>query len=448
MENKQEDMITLEEGEKFTVTIDRVAAGGEGIARVQGITVFVSHTAPADIVEIEITQVAKKFARGRLLNILTSAPERVSPRCPLAGKCPGCQLQHINYQAQLAIKQTVVQDAFQRIGHLNDVPVLPVIGMENPWEYRNKGEFAAEIVAGKIQLGYRADGEGGFVELPDCPLHHPLTMEIVRATEIVANEFQLPLAQLITRVDADENKALAILVCREWDDALNAAAERLQQLLPSLTGVLWSRVRGKSLVRRTPAELLAGERSLVYTLAPWEYSVSAEAFFQVNLVQAKVLVETVLQMAGDLSAAIALDGYCGVGTFLLPIAARAARSIGIEENPAAFQDAQINLTRYAMHDVKMYQGKVETILRRAIRKGRHVDVMVLDPPRKGAGREVLAMVAELQVRKLVMVSCDPATLARDASDLDKFGYQITSVQPVDMFPQTWHIESVALAELK
>lgn len=448
MDKIQNDMMTIHPGDNYTVTIDRIAAGGEGVARVAGITVFVPYSAPADMAEIEITRVAKNYLRARILNIISPSPDRVLPQCPLAGQCPGCQLQHLNYQAQLDIKQTVVQDAFQRIGHLSDVSVQPVIGMDNPWHYRNKGEFTAEIIDGEIHLGYRADGEGGFILLPDCPLHRPFTMEIVRAVEKVANEYNLPLAQLISRVDADDNGALAILVCHEWDDNLPQAAAKLQQLLPSLSGVLWSRVRGKTVVRRTPAELLLGDKSLHYSLTPWEYTVSAEAFFQVNLTQAKVLVDCVQQLLGDISSAITLDGYCGVGTFLLPLAARSSRAIGIEENPAAFLDAQINLTRYAMHDVKMYQGRVETILRRALRKSRTVDAMVLDPPRKGVGYEVLSMAAELKVRRLLLVSCDPATLGRDAGDLDKLGYRITSVQPVDMFPQTWHVESVALAELK
>ena len=431
-------------GDRLTVTVETLAAGGDGIARPGGLTLFIPHTAPGDVAEVTVISVAKNFARARLLSLNIPGLDRVPTRCPVAAGCPGCPLQHLRYAAQLAVKQTFVRDGLERIGHLRDIEVYPTLGMDDPWQYRNKGEFIAERVHDVVRLGYH--GDEGFLPLDDCPIHHPLSMRLLRETEAVANAEQLPLAQLITRVSPTDNAALAILVCWEWHDRLPAAAEMLRARIPELAGVLWSRVRGQSVVRRTLAEPLAGAGKLTQHLDPWAFTVSAESFFQVNNTQASRLIALVEEYAGDLALANFADGYCGVGTFLVPLAGKAARALGIEEHPTALRDAADNLARYARHDVHLLEGQVETIFPRLLRKGRHLDVVVLDPPRKGAGQLVLRAMAELGVKRVVLVSCDPATLGRDAGDLAQLGYRLRMVQPVDMFPQTGHVESVALAE--
>lgn len=445
MNTEQSDSTHWQIGERVTVTIDGLATGGDGVARPEGFTLFIPNAAPGDVAEIEVTEIAKRFGRARIHRLLQPGPDRVVSGCPLAERCPGCQLQHLRYPAQLEAKRTFVRDGLERIGHLRGIEVLPTLGMDDPWHYRNKGEFHAAQVGGRVVLGYQADDGNGIVSLPDCPIHHPLSLEILRATEEVATAENLPLAQLITRVSPGDGQALAILVCWEWSDRLPAAASALQARVPGLTGVLWSQVRGRSVVRRTLAEALAGRNSLTQTLGEWEYTVSAESFFQVNNIQGARLLEQVRKYANPLDDLLLADGYCGVGTFLVPLAGDAERAIGIEEHPVALQDCTNNLARYARHDVRVYEGRVEVILPRLARKGRRADVVVLDPPRKGAGMLVLESLAKLDARRVVLVSCDPATLGRDAGDLQSLGYRIEVIQPLDMFPQTWHVESVALA---
>ena len=444
MDSSNTDPDPLMVGNQITVTIESLAAGGDGIARVSGLTFFVPNSVPGDVLNIEITHLAKNFGRGRILSLQQPGPDRVPTPCPLAEGCPGCQLQQLRYEAQLQAKQIFVRDGLERIGHLKGIEVRPTLGMDDPWQYRNKGEFAAETQDGQVRLGYRREN-GDFFPLPDCPIQHPLSIRILRAVEEVATREQLPLAQLITRVSPHENAGLAILVCWESSDRLRAAAEALQQLVPEIAGVLWSQVRGRSLVRRTLAELLVGRGTLIQQLDRWEYTVSAESFFQVNTVQAARLLELAVEFAGDLEGAIFADGYCGVGTFLLPLGSRAHRSLGIEEHPVALRDAQDNLARYALHDARLFEGRVEVILPRLIRRGREIDVALLDPPRKGAGPVVLEQLAELGASRLILVSCDPATLGRDVGDLYRLGYHLQEVQPVDMFPQTWHVETIAVA---
>ena len=371
-------------GERLTVTIETLAAGGDGIARVAGFTLFVPRSAPGDVAEVEVVSVTRNFGRALLLRLLTPGPDRVSAPCPLAEGCPGCQLQHLSYPAQLAAKRQFVRDGLERIGRLKGIDVRPTLGMDDPWHYRNKGEFVADVRAGEVRLGYHGEGDGSFVPLPDCPIQHPLTMTVVRAVEAVATQLTLPLAQVITRVSPSEGAALVILVCRDWSPQLPEAAQALQARVPELAGVLWSRVRGHALVRRTPAEPLLGRTALLQELGKWQYTVSAESFFQVNNLQAVRLLELAGEFAGEMREEIFSDGYCGVGTFLIPLASRALRSFGIEEHPAAIGDAKENMARYAVHDVHLYEGRVEAIFPRLARKGRAVDVAVLDPPRKGA----------------------------------------------------------------
>jgi len=430
-------------GERVRVAVETLATGGDGVARHQGFTLFVPNSAPGDVLDVEITEATRNYGRARILDIVESGPDRVPTTCPLADGCPGCAFQHLRYEAQLAAKQTFVRDGLERIGRLCGVEVRPTLGMAHPWEYRNKGEFTAETVKERIRLGYHGE-EGRFLQISACPLHHPLSLRILHETEVVVNNMHLPLAQLITRVSPSENAALAILVCWEESDRLEDAAAQLRERIPELAGVLWSRVRGRSVVRRTLAEVLAGQGKLTQRLGEWEYTVSAESFFQINNEQAARLVAFAGEMAGDLQSAIFADGYCGVGTFLVPLAKRASRSIGVEEHPVALRDAQDNLSRYAIHDVHLYEGRVESIFPRLPRKGCSLDVALLDPPRKGAGRSVLESVARLGAKRILLISCDPATLGRDAGDLAILGYQPEIVQPVDMFPQTPHVETIAL----
>ncbi len=432
-------------GDHLTLTIDKMAAGGDGVARVDGMAVFVANAVPGDNAEVEITQRAKNFARGKIINLLVPGAKRIAPPCPLAGKCDGCQLQQLDYSAQLEAKSEFVRDGLERIGRLSGIAVAPTLGMENPWQYRNKAEFIAGKVDGKLRLGYHIDTDDGFLPLDDCPIQHPLSIKLLHAVEEVANTMSLSLVQLITRISPTENSALVILVCREDHVEIKTIAATLRGMVPELAGVLFSLVRGNSVVRRTQARLIAGSDKLHQHLNEWEYSVSAESFFQVNNQQAEVLQRLALESCGDISNANVYDAYCGVGTFLLPLGKLAAHATGIEDSESAVRDATENLARYTMREIHLSENRVETVLPRLVRKGRKADVILLDPPRKGAGPQVLESVAALHAKRVVLISCDPATLGRDAGDLVKHGYTIQSVQPVDMFPQTWHVETIALA---
>jgi 23S rRNA (uracil1939-C5)-methyltransferase len=437
---------TFEIGDRLSVTIDSIAAGGDGVAHPDGFTLFIPYTATGEEAEVEVTRISRSYGKAKVINLTKPSPDRVAPPCPHYGKCAGCQLQHINYAAQLEAKKSFIADSLQRIGRISDFTINDPIGMENPWNYRNKAEFIAGTIDGKIRLGYHIDEDNGFLPVDDCPIQHPLSNEILRAVENATEKFNIPLAQLIIRVAPHNNEAMIIMVCWEKSEELAEAAKYLRAELPNIAGILWSQVRGKSVVRRTFALPLEGQLKFTQQLGTENFLVSAESFFQVNSEQAVKMLEVAREFTGDMKEKLFADLYCGVGTFLLPLARGANRSFGIEEHPGAIRDADNNLARSAIHNVTIYEGKVEIILQRMLRKGRELDVAIVDPPRKGVGRQALSIIKELGTETIIMISCDPATLARDLGDLEALGYKIIEIQPIDMFPQTWHIETIVKLE--
>ncbi len=436
----------FEPGDRLTVTIDSIAAGGDGVAHPDGFTLFIPYTATGEEAEVEVTRISRSYGKAKVINLIKPSPDRVVPPCPYYGKCAGCQLQHINYAAQLEAKKSFIADSLQRIGRISDFTINDPIGMDNPWNYRNKAEFIAGKIDGKIRLGYHIDGDDGFLAVDDCPIQHPLSNKILRAVENAAEQFNLPLAQLIIRIAPHNSEALIIMVMWEKTEELQNAAKYLRAEVPEIAGVLWSQVRGKSVVRRTFALPVEGQLKFTQKLGDDTFIVSAESFFQVNSEQAVKMLDITREYAGDMKEKMFADLYCGVGTFLLPLARGANRSFGIEEHPGAIRDADNNLAKAAIHNVTIYEGKVEVILTRMLRKGRELDVAIVDPPRKGVGRQALSAINELGAQTIIMISCDPATLARDLGDLEALDYKITAIQPVDMFPQTWHVETIVKLE--
>ena len=431
--------------DKITLTISSITNGGDGIGRHEGMAVFVPFTATGEVVEVKITEVQKNYARGKVEKITEKSAARIAAPCALYEKCNGCQLMHLDYTEQLNAKRAMVEDALRKMGRFENITVNEVIASGVQFNYRNKCEFKAKITeTGKVELGM-VDIDGNIINTPDCMLQNKAILSIVKKIEDISVR-DFPLAQATVKVnDADD----ALLILTFWSSidkqTVKKYAEELASALPMLRGVLYNRVRGKSLARKTFSELVWGEDFLNYKLSNISYRVSAESFFQVNFSSAETLLNTVLDFAGeDLSQDIVFDCYSGVGTFSLPLATRANSLIAIEDSESAVNDANSNLAQYGIDGVKLYNNKTETILSRMSRKGRNADVVVLDPPRKGVGRIGIEELAALDPHRIVMISCDPVTLARDLRDLSEFGYQILKVQPIDMFPQTTHVEAIVL----
>jgi 23S rRNA (uracil1939-C5)-methyltransferase len=440
-------------GDRITVHLESLAVGGEAVGRHEGLAVFALWGCPGDVAEVEITEVARSFARGVVHAVAEPSGQRVEAPCPHFGDCGGCQIQHVAYEEQLRQKTAMVKDALARIGGMPEVEVAEAWGMEKPWFYRNRAEYHAKVnEAGELVLGFARHHSHEIVELTECHLQHPLSEQIRKAVVgLMARVTQSPaeraaLLGVETLVSFASGEGLVTLVCDGRPAFVGSLAEALREEVAGVVGVLAARRRGHA-AHRSPAEVVSGVGHVVEEIAGGKHRVSADSFFQSNPAQAGKMVELVREWARVERGEVVLDLYSGVGTFLLPLSRAARRGIGVEESESAVQDARANVRTWGLRNVTLYERKVERLLPRLAERGKGADVIVLDPPRKGCGPIVAAYAAKLRPRRMVLVSCHPATLARDLKSLAENGYVCRRVQPVDMFPQTWHVEAVGVCEL-
>lgn len=345
-----------------------------------------------------------------------------------------------------------MRSSVARIGGLAKIEVPAAWGMDPPWEYRNRAEYRASLGAdGRLILGFLRHHSHDVVPLTECQLQHPFS-ERVRTviTEAMTRVGQTPaeraaLLGVETLVSFTAGNGLVTLICEGRPPWVEALAAELQRELDEVAGVLFTRRRGRS-AHRSPIELVLGESSITEQIGGRSYRVTADSFSQSNAAQAGRMTALVQEWAEVKPTDTVLDLYSGVGTFLLPLARQAKLAIGIEESRSATADAYANARRWRLRNVTLHERRVERLLPRLIERKQAADIMVLDPPRKGCGPIVIAQAVQLRPRRVILVSCHPATLARDLKDLASHGYQCRRLQPVDMFPQTWHVETVAVCE--
>ncbi len=426
---------------KVELTVERLGIYGEGVARLDGLTVFVDGVLPQEKVSAEIFERRKSFARARALSLLQRSPHRVEPSCPLFERCGGCQLMHLNEQQQLEAKQMRVVDALKRIGKLN-VEVMACIPSPQTLGYRNKIQLP---VSANLTLGLYAKNTHHIVEIKHCQIHSPLGEKVLGHVQHILKKHRCAkeIKSVLIKTAVNTNQVLLVLVTRS-NELLTDLAEQVMRIAPEVKGVVQNfNPSEANTVLGGKFQTIAGQGWIEERLCGLWFKVSPASFFQVNPAQAEVLYEKVLQLANLSGEETVLDAYCGVGTLALIFAKKTKKVIGIEIVPQAIVDAEENALRNGIENATFICGKAEE----KISLIKEIDVVILNPPRKGCESALLSALIAIRVERILYVSCDPATLARDLSILCNAGYKLESVQPFDMFPQTMHVECVASLSL-
>lgn len=404
----------------ITFQLTTMAHGGDALGRHEGKVIFVPYALPDEVVRVEITNDKGHYAFGRLVEVLEPSPDRVEPTCPYFGQegCGGCQWQHIDYQAQVRLKARIVADQLERIGKIEEPPMQPPLAAPSAWSYRNHAQFHP---APGANLGFQKATGDEVMAIDRCPILHPLLADLYAILDLT----DLPgLVRLVMRAGtATGDRLIAFEMEEDRPPALETDEPVSCVLMLSEGG---------------HANLI-GDNYITEQVAEHTYRISASSFFQFNTSQAAELVPLVLDYLDLQGDETILDAYCGVGLFTTHLAEQAGLVIGVESAPAAVDDLLENTTE--VDNVEIIEGAVEDVLPDV---SVSLDAAVVDPPRGGLDRFALDALVDRGPSRIVYVSCDPATLGRDAKRLMRDGYRLIEVQPVDMFPQTYHIESVAL----
>ncbi|HXQ89642.1 MAG TPA: 23S rRNA (uracil(1939)-C(5))-methyltransferase RlmD [Solirubrobacterales bacterium] len=435
----------MKRGEQLDLEIDSLAFGGRGVARAEGFVVFVAGALPGDLVRAEVTKPKKRFAEARTVEVVRASADRVPDRCVHGGEpCPGAPWQGLPYERQLAHKQEQVADALRRIGGLEGYELEEIVPAAEQWRYRNKLEYSfGEDDEGEPTLGFHARGRWDLiVDVDDCHLASEAGNEARNAVREWAR------AESIPAYDAGARRGvLRNLAVRE--------GRRTGQVQTRLvtTKARFSRppvdlhtiVEGDAGSTDGPTGVL-GEERLREELSGLELEMSHGAFFQTNTEMAERLYAVAAEFAGLTGSERVFDLFCGIGTIGLTMARQAGEVWGLEIVPEAIADAERNARRNKIENAHFMAANARTGVRPLVEKAGKPDVVVVDPPRAGLSQKIVRRVIECEAEKIVYVSCNPTTLAPNASQLKEAGYRLARVRPVDMFPQTPHIECVALFE--
>ena len=449
----------------FQVQIEDMSDTGEGIGKTDGFTWFVKDAVIGDVVEARVMKTKKSYGFARLMQVLEPSACRVTPRCPSARQCGGCQLQAMSYEEQLKFKENKVRNNLSRIGGLTEIPMEPIIGMEEPWRYRNKAQFPfGKDKNGRIITGFYAGRTHAIIEQEDCLLGVEENQPILDCIRGFMEEYHIApyeeethkglVRHVLIRKGFTTGELMVCLVLNGDVKKLKAPevlVERLVKLFPShMASISCSINREKTNVIMGKAIVnLYGPGYITDYIGNVCYRISPLSFYQVNPVQTQKLYGTALEYAGLTGEETVWDLYCGIGTISLFLAQKAKKVYGVEIVPQAIDDARANAKLNHFENVEFFVGKAEEVLPEQNDKNQvYADTIVVDPPRKGCDSVCLDTIVKMAPEKVVYVSCDSATLARDVKYLGERGYEVKRVKTVDMFPWSGHVETVVLLSHK
>lgn len=447
----------MKKDDLIEVTIEDLSEEGTGIGKFEGMTFFIKDAVIGDRVRAKIMKLKKTYGFARLMEVLTPSPDRVEPLCPVARQCGGCQIQAMSYEAQLAFKTRKVENNLKRIGKFEEIPMESIIGMEDPFHYRNKAQFPfGKNRDGKIITGFYAGRTHSIIENTSCHLGKEVNEEILEKILAWMNAFHVEPYNEATGKGLMRHSLIRcgfrtgeIMVCLVINGRKIPGEEALVdslKIIPGMTSISLNVNKEKTnVILGREVINLWGRPYIEDYIGEVKYQISPLSFFQVNPVQTERLYGKALEYAGLTGEETVWDLYCGIGTISLFLARKARKVYGVEIIPDAIEDARRNASLNGFTNTEFYVGKAEEVLPEKYEKeGVRADVIVVDPPRKGCDENLLSTMVRMQPERIVYVSCDSATLARDLRYLCDNGYELKRVCPADMFPQTVHVETCVL----
>ncbi|SHH19685.1 23S rRNA m(5)U-1939 methyltransferase [Caloranaerobacter azorensis DSM 13643] len=453
-------MSVIKLNEIYEVKIEDINHKGQGVAKIEGFTVFIDGGLPGDKCKVKLVNIKKNYGVGEIVSIIEPSTKRVIPKCKISYACGGCQIQGLDYQEQLKIKTNKVKNDIKKIGHLEDVLIHDTLGMDNPYRYRNKAQFPVGRRNKKIAIGFYKRGSHEIVDTNSCIIQHEVNDKVIKLIKAYMKTYNIKpydektgtglIRHILTKTAFKTGDVMVVIITNgeklPYKDKL---IEILKSNITNLKSVIQNiNTKKTNVILGDKTNVLFGTKKIIDYIGDLKFNISAKSFFQVNPVQTEVLYNKALEYAKLEGNEIVFDLYCGIGTISLFLAQKAKKVYGIEVVKEAIVDAMENARINGIENVEFYEGTAEEIFPKLYNHGIKADVVVVDPPRKGCDKKVLDTIVKMSPKRVVYVSCNPSTLARDLKYLDEKGYKTIEIQPVDMFPHTMHIETVVLIEKK
>jgi 23S rRNA (uracil1939-C5)-methyltransferase len=469
----------VNKNDEVTLDIVGLTQDGEGVGRVDGFALFVQGALPGERVRAKVLKVKKQYGYAKMLELLEASPDRAEAPCPIYRQCGGCQLQHMEYRAQLEWKRQHVIDSLTRIGKLRvagggsgagdggadgGVVVHPTIGMIDPWRYRNKAQVPIGMAradlddgaAGSLIGGFYARGSHRIIDMDACVIQHERNDKAVRVVKAIGTRLGIRaydettgrglLRHVVVRTGFATGETMVCLVTNGTRiPRADELVDGIRRALPDVRSIVQNvNMRNTNVIFGDETRVLWGSDVIYDELDGLRFAISARSFFQVNPAQTVALYRKAVEYAGLSGRETVIDAYCGIGTISLFLARRAGKVYGVESVPEAVEDARRNAALNGIDNASFEVGLAEEVIPRWREEGVAADVIVVDPPRKGCDAKLLDTIVRMRPKRVVYVSCNPATLARDLAVLEAGGFRAVEAQPVDMFPHTGHVECVIL----
>ncbi|WP_368986505.1 23S rRNA (uracil(1939)-C(5))-methyltransferase RlmD [Caldifermentibacillus hisashii] len=433
---------------------------GQGVAKIDGFPIFVPGGLLGESAQIKILNVKKNYGYGKLIEIREKSPYRVEIPKEDMHKYGGCQLHHMSYEGQLQFKQNLVEQTLTRIGKLQDVNIHPIIGMEQPFHYRNKAQVPVGERNGRLITGFYKPRTHEIIDTDESVIHMEAINDAIKIVKEICSELGVAayneeahtgvLRHIMARFGRKTDELMIVLITRtEKLPHREEIVGKIVAALPNVKSVVHNvNPKRTNVILGERTQVLWGQNVIYDYIGNVKFAISPRSFYQVNPVQTQVLYDKALAYTGLTGEEIVIDAYCGIGTISLFLAQQAKKVYGVEVVSDAINDAKKNADLNGITNVEFTVGEAETVIPNWAKEGIHADVIVVDPPRKGCDAALLKTIIEMKPKRVVYVSCNPATLARDLGILEAGGYQTLEVQPVDMFPMTMHVECVSQIVLK